>query len=152
MGTSLSAQIESGNLVAFCESSPRAAAKHVAACESSGKAYLRSIYGRQPRNGPECGRVLSASVNGSIVTIEIRLIVGKKTHTSMFQVPLHVFKKDGASIASCAALEDFIGRFVIVVVIDRYKFNGILLSNVGEIILPRTVGYDEPNALSLARC
>jgi hypothetical protein len=60
-------------------------------------------------------------------------LIGK----GMYEVPLHIFKKDGAAVTSSTDLMEFKGRFVYVTVIGRYKFNGISLSNLGAINLRR---------------
>lgn len=130
--------------VILCEKNPRTAAKHAAGCGNAHKAYLRTVYGFQPKDD-EYGVALSASAHGSIIAIEIRFFTGStKTYKGMFELPLHVFKIDGAPVTSTTAIENFIGHVVFVTVIGRYEFNGIQLSNVLEIDLDHNIVHGEP--------
>jgi len=130
--------------VVLCEKNARTAAKHAAACGNAHKAYLRTVYGFQPE-GDEYGVVLSASAHGSIVAIELKFYtLSMKTHTGMFELPLHVFKIEGMPITSTAAIEDFVGNAVFVTVGGRYHFNGIKLSTVLEIDLDHNIDHAEP--------
>lgn len=127
------------------ENNPRTAAKHANACANAHKAFLRSIYGFQPDEGGEYGVVLGVQVQGSIATVEIRFFTGTtKTHRGTFELPLHVFKVDGEPMTQSIAIKDFVGHVVLVTVVDRYDFNGIMLSNVGQIDLDLNIVHTEP--------
>lgn len=128
---------------------PRTAAKHAAACANAQKAYLRSIYGFQPDEGDEYGVVLAVQVQGSIATVEILFFTGTtKTHRGTFELPLHVFKVDGEPMTQSIAIKDFVGHVVLVTVVDRYDFNGIMLSNVGQVDLDLNIVHTEPKRVS----
>jgi hypothetical protein len=99
--------------------------------------------------GHECGILLSAIAHGSIVVVEIRFFVGEKTYSGMFELPLHVFKKDGDFLTSSTAIKDFVGRGVWMTVNNRYQFNGISLSNAREIDLCDDVLYAERKSASV---
>jgi len=136
--------------VVLCEKNPRTVAKHAAACGNAHKAYLRTVYGFQPKDD-EYGVVLSASAHGSIIAIEIRFFTGStKTYKGMFELPLHVFKIDGMPVTSTAAIENFVDHVVFVTVTGRYQFNGIKLSNVFEVNLDHDIAPAEPKRLSPA--
>jgi hypothetical protein len=133
MSTSLLAQTESENFVILCKCSPRNAANHATAYEKARKAYLRAVYGYQPVKGEHLAIIQSVTAEGSVMVVEIRFFVGEKVHQNTFELPLYVFKKDGVPLTSTATIEEFTGYFAHVTVIDRYKFDGISLSIVGEI-------------------
>jgi len=150
MNTSLVAQTESENFVIFGENNSYTAAKHVVACEKARKAYLRAIYGYQPRNGWKVGNIISAVADGSIVTVEIRFLIGFSSRVGMFELPLHVFKEDGKSLTSSVDIDDLVDRAIIMTVIDQYDFNGVRLSLVDNIALRGTYVYEAlTHALSL---
>jgi hypothetical protein len=130
MPVSLLAQAESKSLIVLCESHPHAVNKHAGACEMARKAYLRAVYGVQPPKGDQYGYVLSAVAHGSIVVVEFRSF---HSRNSMFEVPLHVFKKGGVPLTSNIEIQNFVGCLVRLDMVDRYQFNGITLSNVSDI-------------------
>ena len=119
------------NICPFATATQQAAMR-----EKAGKACLRAIYGFQPPRGDEYGVVVSAKAHGSIVATEIRFYTGiTKPRKGMFELPFHVFKKDGLPLISTSEIQDFVGRVVLVTISDRYRFNGIALSNVAEVDL-----------------
>ena len=118
---------------ALCEISPQMALKHAIACEKARKMYLKAMYGEQPPKGEHWGWILSAVADVSVVTIELRLAWGRGT--SLFELPLHVFQKEGMPLESTAAIEDLSGYVVKLSVADRYNFNGITLSDVTAVEL-----------------
>jgi hypothetical protein len=110
----------------------RTVMKFAAARESARKAYLRTIYGFQPANGKYVGYIQSAVTHGSVVTVGIYFLSDSPT-VGVFELPLHVFKKDGKPVTSSHAIQSLVLRGVTITMADRYKFNGISLSNVTAI-------------------
>jgi hypothetical protein len=142
MIASLLAQHDSETPVVLWKTNPRNVAKHAAACEKASKAYLRAIYGRQPATGKHSGWIRSITAEGSIVTVEIYFYWGSPVNGT-FELPLHVFKQGGKPLTCSTRIEDVVRGPVKVTVTDRYKFNGILLSNVAAIEVqnkPKPVG------------
>jgi hypothetical protein len=122
----------------------RTAQKFGAACENARKAYLRTLYGFQPDEGGFHGYVRYAKATGAVVAVEIHFYFCSPA-VGVFEVPIHVFKQDGKTIVSSDDVENFVNREVGVIVSERYKFNGISLSNVIAIELDSTtaaVVYD----------
>ena len=118
---------------ALCKISSQMALKHAVACEKARKMYLSAMYGEQPPKGEYWGWILSAVADVNVVTVEVRLTWGRGT--SLFELPLHVFQKDGMPLESAAAIEDLSGYVVKLSVADRYNFNGITLSDVTAVEL-----------------
>jgi len=133
MNTSLLAQTESGAPVVLCEISQRMASKHAAACEKARKTYLRAVYGDQPPKGEYWGWIRSAIADGSIVTVEVNLVL--RRGTGLFELPLHVFQKESMPFKATAAIQDLSGYVVKLTVMGQYSFNGITLSNVTSVEL-----------------
>lgn len=138
MSTSLLAQHGSDTPFVLYKSTQHDVAKHVAACEKARKVYLRAMYGFQPSKGHYWGVVRSAVADGSVMTVDIRVVWGK-ARNGTFDLPFHVFKKDGKVLATETVIENIVGRIVRVTVVGRYNFNGILLSNVSAVELKRDV-------------
>jgi len=132
MNTVLLAQDHLLNTVVLCNSNSRTAAKHAAACEKARKAYLRSIYGKQPGQGKHVGWIDSIVVEGSVVIAEIDFLWGTPC-VGMIELPLHALKMNGIAISTTKAVESLVGHKVYVIVANRYAFDGIYLSNVTDV-------------------
>ena len=128
----LLAQSQNRDVVTLCESSMGTAAKHAAACENARKAYVRTIWGRQPFKGRHFASIKCVSINESVATVEVFYFHGSPTK-GMLQLPINVFTEDGKPFTSCAEMENVIHRFGWVVVADRRRFEGIYLSNVTAV-------------------
>ena len=67
------------------------------------------------------------------MTVEVNLVL--RRGTGLFELPLHVFQKDGMPFEATAAIEDLSGHVVKLTVMGQYRFNGITLSNVTSVEL-----------------
>jgi hypothetical protein len=128
----LLAQSQNQEVVALCESSVGTAAKHAAACENARKAYLRTMYGRQPFKGRHFAALECVSIKGNVATVEVFYFHGSPTK-GVLQLPINVFMEDGKPFTSSAEMENVGHRFGWVVVADRRCFEGIYLSNVSAV-------------------
>jgi hypothetical protein len=146
MNVSLLTHTEPEDMTALCALVPNAAAKHAAAFGKARAAFLREIYGCQPPKGQYKGVIRSLTMHGTVVTVEIQISMFGK---GMFEVPLHIFKKHGASITSFAELKEFAQCSVHLTAMSRYKFNGILLSNICVINLLGKGIQNNPNMASI---
>jgi len=128
----LLAQGQNQEVITLCESSVGNAAKHAAACENARKAYLRTMWGRQPFKGRHFASVKCVSINDSVATVEVFYFHGSPTK-GVLQLPIDAFREDGKPFASSAEMENVVHRFGWVVVADRRCFEGIHLSNVTAV-------------------
>ena len=108
------------------------ARKFPAAVENARKAYLRTLYGFQPKAGFHLGRLYYADVKGSSVTVEIYFDCGSPP-VGVFELPLHLFKRNGMPVECSDKIKTFTGDHVSLIVSGRHKFNGISLSTVTSI-------------------
>lgn len=149
MIASLLAQHDSEPSAVSCMTDSHNAAKHVAACDKARHAYLRSIYGYQPTKGAKLGKVVDATIRGKVVTIEVRLSKRGKPRTGTFQLPVHVFKKNGKRLTCSNAFEDLVGRAIVMKVEDRYELDGYYFSNVSTVAV---LSYFYVSALGNVMC
>lgn len=135
MNTFLLSQIETHTPAVSRERNVHTAGKHAAAFDKARRAYLSSMYGFQPTKGAKLGKVIDATLNGNIMTIEVRLIKRGKPRNGTFELPVHVFQKNGDRMTCTNALQDLVGRIVVMKVVDRYEFDGYYLSNVSTVVV-----------------
>lgn len=134
----------------LCKANPRVQAKRAAACYAAQVAFLRTVYGYQPSKGLIAGYVSNVTMEGSIVAIE----VGFHEHgyfKGLFEMPVHAIKFDGQSVSTTSDAAAWIGQFVVLNVINRYKLDGIFLSNVAAISIDGGAKWTEAPSESLAK-
>ena len=132
MITSLMFQDDAGTPVVLCNANTRTKEKHTAACYAARAAFLRSLYGHQPARGLINGYISSAKADGAIVVVEI----GFHEYgycTGIFELPIHIFKFQGQPVSSSMNVVDWVGRPVVLTVVNRYKFDGVYLSNIAAV-------------------
>ena len=137
MITSISIQDGAGTPVVLCNVNARTKEKRAAACYAAKVAYLRSLYGHQPAKGVFNGFIHRVEIDGAIVVVE----VGFQEYgycTGMFELPIHVFKFQGRSVSSSTNVAHWVGRPVVLKVINRYKFNDVFLSHVTAVNIDGT--------------
>lgn len=149
MITSLLFQDDNCAPVIVCKANPRTKTKHAAARYAAQVAFLRTVYGHQPTKGVVAGYVSSVAVEGSIVAIEVAF----HQHgyfKGVFELPVHAIKFQGQSVSTTSNAADWIGQHVVLNVINRYKLDGVFLSNVAAISIEGGGKWTAPTCESLA--
>jgi len=134
MITSILMQDDAGTPVVLCNASTRNKEKHAAACYAARAAFLRSVYGHQPAKGLISGYINSAKADGTVVVVEI-FFHEYGAATGMFELPIQVFKLQGKPVSSSIDVVGWVGRPVVMNVINRYKFDGVFLSNIAAVYI-----------------
>lgn len=150
MITAILFQDNAGVPAVLCKANPRAQTKHAAACYAAQVAFLRTVYGYQPSKGLIAGYVSSVAMEGSIVAIEVAFHEYGYA-TGMFELPIHAIKFDGQSVSTTSDAATWIGQRAVLKVINRYKLDGIFLSNVAAISIDGGGKWVEPPRESLAQ-
>ncbi|MDN4061247.1 hypothetical protein QPK31_23790 [Massilia sp. YIM B02769] len=150
MITSLLVQDDTCAPITLCKANPHFPSKHAAACYAAQAAFLRTVFGYQPTKGLIAGYVSSVAMEGSIVAVEVAFREYGYA-TGMFEVPVHAIKFDGQSVSTTSDAATWIGQSVVLKVINRYKLDGIFLSNVAAISIDGGDKWVEPPRESLAK-
>ena len=132
MITSILMQDDAGTPVVLCKANTRTKEKHAAACYAARAAFLRSLYGHQPAKGLTNGYIHNAEADGAIVVVEIGFHEYGYS-MGMFELPIHVFKFQGQPVSSSMDVVDWVCRPVVLKVVNRYKFDGVFLSNIAAV-------------------
>lgn len=143
MITSLLFQNDAGSPAVLCKANTRTEAKHAAACHAARVAFLRSLYGHQPAKGLIHGHIHQIETDGTIVVVEIGFHEYGYCR-GMFELPIHVFKFQGQSVSSSMDVANWVHHNVVLQVLNRFKFDGIFLSNVAAISIANSGAPTEP--------
>lgn len=149
MITSLQPQHEFELSAVSCMSYSHNAAKRAMTYDKARHAYLSSMHGFQPTKGAQLGKVLDATLNGNVVTIEVRFSKRGKPRIGTFQLPVHLFQKNGKRLTCSNAFEDLAGRAIVMKVEDRYELDGYYFSNVIKVAV---LGHFYVSALGNVMC